>query len=50
MILAAVSQLADAEGAAQAATERMSLPLVLLFGGFILLIGYPAIVHVLLGL
>ncbi len=43
-------QLADAEGAAQAATERMSLPLVLLFGGFILLIGYPAIVHVLLGL
>jgi Flp pilus assembly protein TadB len=43
-------QLADAEGTAQAATERMSLPLVLLFGGFILLIGYPAIVHVLLGL
>jgi tight adherence protein C len=43
-------QLADAEGAAQAATERMSLPLVLLFAGFILLIGYPAIVHVLLGL
>lgn len=43
-------QLADAEGAAQAATERMSLPLVLLFGGFILLIGYPAIIHVLLGL
>ena len=43
-------QLADAEAAAQAATERMSLPLVLLFAGFILLIGYPAIVHVLLGL
>jgi tight adherence protein C len=43
-------QLADAEGAAQAATERMSLPLVILFAGFMLLIGYPAIVHVLLGL
>ena len=43
-------QLADAEAAAQAATERMSLPLVLLFAGFIVLIGYPAIVHVLLGL
>jgi Flp pilus assembly protein TadB len=43
-------QLADAEAAAQAATERMSLPLVVLFGGFMLLIGYPAIVHVLLGL
>ena len=43
-------QLADAEGTAQAATERMSLPLVLLFGGFILLIGYPAIVHVINGI
>jgi Flp pilus assembly protein TadB len=43
-------QLADAETAAQAATERMSLPLVLLFAGYITLIGYPAIVHVLFGL
>jgi tight adherence protein C len=43
-------QLADAEATAQAATERMSLPLVILFAGFMLLIGYPAIVHVLLGL
>ncbi|MCP2338911.1 type II secretion system F family protein [Actinomadura rupiterrae] len=40
-------QLADAEADAQAATERLSLPLVLLFGGFLLLLGYPAVVHVL---
>jgi len=43
-------QLADAETTAQAATERMSLPLVLLFAGFLLLIGYPAVVHVLTGI
>ena len=43
-------QLTDAETTAQAATERMSLPLVLLFAGFLLLIGYPAVVHVLTGL
>ena len=43
-------QLADAETAAQAATERMSLPLVLLFAGFLLLIGFPAVVHVIFGL
>jgi tight adherence protein C len=43
-------QLADAETTAQAATERMSLPLVLLFGGFLLLIGFPAVVHVLTGI
>jgi tight adherence protein C len=43
-------QLADAEAAAQAATERMSLPMVLLFAGFLLLIGYPAVVRVLTGL
>ena len=42
-------QLADAETTAQAATERMSLPLVLLFAGFLLLIGFPAVVHVLTG-
>ena len=42
--------LAAAETQAQAATERMSLPLVLLFAGFLLLVGYPAIVHVLTGL
>ena len=43
-------QLADAEAAAQAATEKMSLPLALLFAGFLALIGYPAVVHVLTGL
>ena len=34
--------LADAEAAAQSATERMSLPVVWLFGGFLLFIGFPA--------
>jgi Flp pilus assembly protein TadB len=43
-------QLADAETTAQAATEKMSLPLVLLFAGFLVLIGYPAVIHVLTGL
>ena len=43
-------QLADAEATAQAATERMCLPLVLLFAGFLLLIGFPAVVHVLDGI
>jgi len=43
-------QLSDAEATAQAATERMSLPLVLLFAGFLLLIGFPAVVHVLTGI
>ena len=43
-------QLAEAEAGAQAATERMSLPLVILFAGFLALIGYPAIVHVINGI
>jgi Flp pilus assembly protein TadB len=43
-------ELADAESAAQAATERMSLPVVVLFAGFLAFIGYPAIDHVLTGL
>jgi len=43
-------QLADAEAAANAATERMSLPVVALFGGFLLFIGYPAVGAVLGGL
>lgn len=33
----------DAETAAEAATERMAMPLVLLLLGFVILIGYPAI-------
>jgi Flp pilus assembly protein TadB len=43
-------ELADAEAADQAATERMSLPVVLLFAGFLLFLGYPAVQNVLQGL
>jgi tight adherence protein C len=43
-------QLTDAEGQANAATERMSLPIVALFGGFLIFLGYPAIAAVLSGL
>jgi tight adherence protein C len=43
-------ELADAEGHAQAATERMSLPVVVLFAGFLVFIGYPALSTVLNGL
>src|SRR5581483_1383228 len=43
-------ELADAETTAQAATERMSLPVVVLFAGFLAFIGYPAIDHGLTGL
>jgi uncharacterized membrane protein len=43
-------QLAEAETQAQAATERMSLPVVLLFAGFLVFIGYPAIARILAGL
>lgn len=40
-------ELTDAEGEAQAATERMSLPVICLFAGFLVFIGYPAIASVL---
>ncbi|PGH46793.1 type II secretion protein F [Streptomyces sp. Ru87] len=40
-------RIAKADGAAQAATEQMSLPVVGLFAAFLLLIGYPALAHVL---
>jgi Flp pilus assembly protein TadB len=43
-------QLTTTEADATAATERMSLPVVLLFTGFLLLIGYPAVVNVLTAL
>ncbi len=43
-------ELAEAESSAQAATERMSLPVVALFAGFLAFIGYPAVAHVLTGL
>jgi tight adherence protein C len=43
-------QLTDAEAAAQAATERMSLPVVVLFTGFLIFIAFPAISRVLTAL
>lgn len=43
-------QLTSAEADAAAATERMSLPVVLLLLAFLLLIGYPAVTAVLTGL
>ncbi|HXP32778.1 MAG TPA: type II secretion system F family protein [Acidimicrobiales bacterium] len=42
--------LADAQAAAESTTERMSLPVVVLFAGFLLFVGYPAIAHVLTGI
>jgi Flp pilus assembly protein TadB len=43
-------ELSDAEAEAQSATERMALPVVLLFLGFLILIGFPAIDAVLTGI
>lgn len=43
-------QITDAEGEAQAATERMSLPVMALFLGFLAFIAYPALTQVLNGL
>jgi tight adherence protein C len=45
-----VKSLADVEESAQAATERMSLPVILLLCGFVIFIGYPAIMRVLDGI
>lgn len=42
--------LADVETAAQSASERMSLPIVLLLLGFVIFLGYPAVNQVLQGL
>jgi tight adherence protein C len=42
--------LAEAQANAEAMSERMSLPVVLLFAGFLIFIGYPALAHVLAGL
>ena len=43
-------ELAEAETADQAATERMSLPVVLLFAGFLFFLGFPAVERVLHGI
>jgi len=43
-------QLTDAEGEAQAATERMTLPVMVLLLGFLVFIAYPALILVLNGL
>ncbi|MCP3800701.1 type II secretion system F family protein [Allokutzneria sp. A3M-2-11 16] len=43
-------QITDAEADAQSATERMSLPVVALFLGYLGFIAYPALTHVLNGL
>jgi hypothetical protein len=43
-------QITAAEGEATAATERMSLPVMLLFLGFLAFIAYPALTQVLAGL
>ena len=42
-------ELADAESTDQATTERMSLPVVLLFAGFLVFLGYPAVEKVING-
>lgn len=43
-------QITDAEAAAQAATERMSLPVVVMLLGFLIFIAFPAITQALNGL
>ncbi|MDG4790186.1 type II secretion system F family protein [Micromonospora sp. WMMD1102] len=43
-------QITDVEGEANAATERMALPIVALFAGFLIFLGYPAMAAVLGGL
>lgn len=42
--------MADAEADEAAASERLSLPVVVLFAGFLLFIGYPAVSHILTSL
>lgn len=44
------AELAEAESRAQAATERMAIPTAMLLFGFVLLIGFPAVITVLGGL
>ncbi|GAB3465780.1 hypothetical protein GCM10027570_54370 [Streptomonospora sediminis] len=42
--------LSELDAEAQSATERMSLPVVLLFAGFLGLLGYPALTHIMTSL
>jgi tight adherence protein C len=42
--------LAEAEAEAQSTTERMAMPVVLLFLGFLILVGYPALDIIITGL
>jgi Flp pilus assembly protein TadB len=42
-------QLAEVEAAAQSASERMAVPTVLMFAGFLLFIGFPAVAEILGG-
>jgi hypothetical protein len=42
-------ELTEAESSEQAATEKMSLPVVLLFAGFLCFIAFPAVERVLTG-
>ncbi|TDQ55101.1 type II secretion system F family protein [Actinorugispora endophytica] len=42
--------LAEMDAEAQSATEKMSLPVVLLFAGFLVMLGYPALSLVMTGL
>ena len=37
------AQLAEVEASAESATERMSVPVVVLLAGFVLFIAYPAV-------
>ena len=38
--------LTDAEASAEAASERMSIPTVMLLVGFVIFVGYPAVAGV----
>ena len=43
-------ELTAAEAAAVAATEQMSLPVIVMFAGFFVFIGFPAVAHVLVSI
>lgn len=43
-------ELSDAEAAAESASERMNLPIAVLFLGFLVFLGYPAVERIITGL